>query len=116
MKNTLSTRMAWNPRKEQKKFLITTKGVGNSKYHVTCQYTARVDGSPTQFETRVSISAVNYSKFQVGAEIEILYIPSAPEISEPKMGFGPPSITGILFLAAVAVGVAWYGAGVIYSR
>ncbi|MFZ5820940.1 MAG: hypothetical protein ACOYYJ_13655 [Chloroflexota bacterium] len=51
---------------------LTTKGGGNSKYRVTYQYTALVNGSPTPFETRKSVSSFDYPKFSVGAEIEVL--------------------------------------------
>jgi hypothetical protein len=88
---------------------LITRGGGNSDYYITYQYTALMDGSPTPFETRKSVSSFNYPKFSVGAEIEVVYLPSSPEVSAPKMGLEPPSISGILFFVAIAAFLAYLG-------
>lgn len=89
---------------------LLTKGGGHSSHSVEYQYTVLVNGSPTQFEIRRSVTRVNYSKYQVGAKIEVIYLPSAPEISEPKINFAPPSVWGYLFLLTFMGIVVYSGA------
>lgn len=88
---------------------LILSGGRNSSYRVEYQYTVLVNGSPTQLETRTSVARVNYSKYQVGAKIEVVYLPSAPETSEPKIDFAPPSVWGYLFILTFIGIVAYSG-------
>jgi hypothetical protein len=88
---------------------LIRKGGVSSRYYITYRCTALVDSVPAPVEIRKPVSSVNYPKFSIGTEIEILYIPSEPEISEPKITFGPPSIAGVLFFVVFAGELTYIG-------
>lgn len=61
-------------------------------YYVYYEFKAPVNGDATLFKSSAGVSSAFYNELRVDQPIDVIYIPSDPNISQLKAQFGPPNI------------------------
>ena len=87
----------------------------STSYYVHYQFTASINGDPTQVKARASVSSSLYDDLETSQKIDVLYASSDPNISTLKAEFGSPDL--ILPLVFVGMGGLFVliGLGMMYG-
>lgn len=67
-------------------------------YTIRYRFTAQIKEAPVEFEKHIVVSASQYASIGIGQKVEVVYLPSNPEVSTLKTELRPPDS---LFPAAV---------------
>ncbi|MFZ6026818.1 MAG: DUF3592 domain-containing protein [Chloroflexota bacterium] len=101
------------------KGMITELDIDNSgdstSYYVSYQFTASINGDPTQVQARESVSSSLYNDLETGQKIDVLYAASDPNLSTLKAEFAPPNLLFSLFFVGFGGLFVLFGLGMMYG-
>jgi hypothetical protein len=87
----------------------------STSYYVSYQFTASLNGDPTQVNARESVSSSFYNDLETGQKIDVLYAASDPNLSALKAEFGPPNVWFSLIFVGMGSWFVLIGLGMMYS-